>query len=481
MSGIDWFRFAALLGGELLLVALIAVVLHMCFRSPQAQRSIWQAVFTSMGLLTIIEVSGIREKLPWPVWTPRHHYFMTATVQPAQTQGAPEPHGVEASSANSREAAPGIVTWPGRIWLTGFILLLTRLFVSWVLLRIRRRSALQADAESLRLVEQLQTSLRLSGLRAQNWKGLRGPVAFGIFRPTIALPRDFSERYSIGERHVMLAHEMAHLAARDPFWFLISDAVIALAWWHPVVWWARRKLNVASEVCADEASALVPGGPTALAECLVRFGRELTDSRWTQSLGVGGNGLKSQLAIRIANLLREPETWRPPSAWISRMTHLSATAVAATAIFLPIQTGISGSILALMIVPTPANAATPLVPREQVKYDEPGPNSSQTDHMAVADVAANDFSDSPISGMCPMEATASARLKPCLCKQIMRPPSIAIPDNPLSESLEYGRPPDSGEDVRRIGHQRSQSNQRRSNGSTTSSAKRSLPPGSPEN
>lgn len=159
------------------------------------------------------------------------------------------------------------------------------------------------------IVAQLRRRLGLGPVRLQVWPQLRGPVAFGIFRPTVALPADFAARFTPQQREAMLAHELAHLAGRDPLWLALADIVCALAWWHPLVWWARRRLRAASEASADEASALVPDGPAALAESLITFGRELTSPGPARGLGVSGSGLKSELARRVTALVRPGIVW----------------------------------------------------------------------------------------------------------------------------------------------------------------------------
>ena len=152
----------------------------------------------------------------------------------------------------------------------------------------------------------------------------------------------------------MLAHDMAHLAALDPLWWMISDAIIALAWWHPLVWWARRQLQSAQEAAADDASVLIPGGARALAECLVRLGRELTAPGPARALGIGGNGPRSLLAARVERLLREPRAWQPLSLWGRWTPQVSALFVALASALLPVQTGLSGSILAMLATTAPA-------------------------------------------------------------------------------------------------------------------------------
>ena len=77
----------------------------------------------------------------------------------------------------------------------------------------------------------------------------------------------------------MVAHELAHLAVHDPAWGILADVVVAMFWWHPLVWWARRQLCAANEAVADEASLLIADGPNVLAECLVELGNRLSRSQ----------------------------------------------------------------------------------------------------------------------------------------------------------------------------------------------------------
>ena len=44
---------------------------------------------------------------------------------------------------------------------------------------------------------------------------LASPIAFGLLKPTVGLPRDFRVRFNEEKRDVMLAHELAHLRRHD--------------------------------------------------------------------------------------------------------------------------------------------------------------------------------------------------------------------------------------------------------------------------
>jgi hypothetical protein len=133
---------------------------------------------------------------------------------------------------------------------------------------------------------------------------IQTPVAFGFLRPTICLPRGFSKEFSPVQQESMLAHELEHLRAHDPFWYLATEIACAFWWWHPLVWWARRSLQAATEQAADEASLLVKDGPVVLAECLVQLGRKVALSPSFNSLGIEGNGFRSGLARRVTRLLK---------------------------------------------------------------------------------------------------------------------------------------------------------------------------------
>lgn len=87
-----------------------------------------------------------------------------------------------------------------------------------------------------------------------------GPLAFGVWRRCIAVPRDFASSYPAGERALALAHERAHHDRGDLMANWASLAVLAAHWWNPVAWVALRAFREDQEFAAD-AQVLVGGGP----------------------------------------------------------------------------------------------------------------------------------------------------------------------------------------------------------------------------
>ena len=318
---------------EAVLLVALATAAQRFVTSARARGTLWQAVLLGVALVWVAELGGVRSQVArwWPQPRVARHLVVTLPGEPVSNlsivdgfDAAAEPAFPEAVVKTSRP-----VWWPLQLWLAGFTALLFRATAlrCWLGFTASRRARV-TDTGLLDRVENLRRRVGLRRVRVLAWPGLRSPIAFGTLRPTIALPADFAERFCHGAQEAMLAHELAHLAAGDPFWLALADAVLAFAWWHPAVWWARRQLRAASEATADEASALVPGGRVALAESLVTFGRELAAPGWTRGLGVAGDGLKSQLARRVTALLRPAGEWRavrPARLWLARGVTLAAT------------------------------------------------------------------------------------------------------------------------------------------------------------
>jgi len=205
-------------------------------------------------------------------------------------------------------------------------------FARFVLLLVRHRRRAVTDEVLLARVRDLSRRL---GIRRRvcvtEANGLSGPIASGLFQPEICLPDRFAGEFTVAQQEAMLAHELAHVAARDPAWYWLGDLAAALWWWHPLAWWTRGKLQATSEQAADEASLLVENGPDALAECLVEIGRRLTRPQSFGRLGLEGNGFRSGLGQRVARLLElSGNPWRRVGRvrlWLARGSGLTALAV----------------------------------------------------------------------------------------------------------------------------------------------------------
>lgn len=78
-----------------------------------------------------------------------------------------------------------------------------------------------------------------------------GPLAFGLFKRYIAVPQDFTKTYSLAERELALAHEMAHHKSGDLFANLAAFIVLCLQWFNPVAWMSWNAFRFDQEAACD--------------------------------------------------------------------------------------------------------------------------------------------------------------------------------------------------------------------------------------
>jgi beta-lactamase regulating signal transducer with metallopeptidase domain len=77
------------------------------------------------------------------------------------------------------------------------------------------------------------------------------PAAIGLLRPRIVVPADFAVRYSPAERHLVLAHERAHLQRGDLWAHALAALLLCLHWFNPLMHAAMRRFRRDQELACD--------------------------------------------------------------------------------------------------------------------------------------------------------------------------------------------------------------------------------------
>lgn len=73
------------------------------------------------------------------------------------------------------------------------------------------------------------------------------PSVFGIFRPTIILPKK-----DIDNVEAILLHELVHIKNHDNFKKMFCEIITSIHWFNPLVWYARKSLHKDIELACDE-------------------------------------------------------------------------------------------------------------------------------------------------------------------------------------------------------------------------------------
>ena len=322
-----WARFFGRLALEVALVATLAAGMERLIISARWRRTIWQAALLGLVVLLAGELTGMNGLVAGWRPIPKTTAQVGASPSGLQTEALASvkilPLGLTPLIDAPPLATPSprtaksvtAVWWPIVIWLLGIVAALTGIAAPRILFWGLRGHRAQPVTDEC-LIRGVGTLARRMGIprpvRMIKHPSLSGPVAFGWRRPTVGLPEGIDAYFTAPQQEVMMAHELAHLAAHDPAWHFLADVVCALLWWHPLAWWCRGRLLSTSELAADEASRLIANGPGTLAECLVAMGRRLSQPAGFGWQRIEGNGFRSSLGQRVERLLAMPDyPWQP--------------------------------------------------------------------------------------------------------------------------------------------------------------------------
>jgi beta-lactamase regulating signal transducer with metallopeptidase domain len=150
-----------------------------------------------------------------------------------------------------RDTVAGI-PWLTLIWAAGAVLVLTRLVASRLAVARLTRSRVPGRKPWLGLARRLARVMRVPRrLRFMRSDRISMPIACGVLRPTVVLPVE-ADHWQDGRIRAVLLHELAHVRRRDCLTQLLVDGAVALLWFHPLAWAARRAVRRERERACDD-------------------------------------------------------------------------------------------------------------------------------------------------------------------------------------------------------------------------------------
>lgn len=232
--------------------------------------------------------------------------FDAPLAVPVEAPVASSSIAVPSATANDYSVVPRwSVNWFGvalSVWLAGVLIVLMRLTLGT--LRMRR---ITYEAECLtdyhwsalmcRLRAQIDLPAHVSLYASEE---ITMPVTWGILRPIVLLPAE-SVQWSNEWRRIVLLHELAHIKRRDCLTQMIANWTCALYWFHPLVWFAARRLRVERELACDDYVLDVGTRASDYASYLVELAKAF-DAREATSPVVVGMAC-SQLESRVRAIL----------------------------------------------------------------------------------------------------------------------------------------------------------------------------------
>lgn len=293
------------------------------------------------------------------------HVGDSTTAPPVATAGVPEAVGSGWLAASLSGAA-----W---LWTLGMLGLALRMLGAWWT-EHRRCGALPdvTTPEVYGEAAELAQSAHLPGVRLASDPQLASPAA--LAPATVCLPPWALTLLRPRQRRAMLAHEIAHLARRDPDWQLLYALLPPL----PLAALARRRLADLAEHACDAWAARQTGGGRALAESLALCVERGFSGHRVPQFAAPMAKASSPVVERVQRLIEDkPMRFERVSPW--RRAVLGA-AVLAAALAMPGIALVGNPLLAGVVTdpaqlpPPPAPPAPPAPPRAPEAPPPPSPS-----------------------------------------------------------------------------------------------------------
>jgi beta-lactamase regulating signal transducer with metallopeptidase domain len=277
----------AALRATVIAVVAAAVLWSLRVRAAAVQHRVWTVV--ALAMLALPLAIAWAPDVSLRVLPPTYSEALSAVAPSDSVTAAMTPIepaiGLEPAIGRRVELTPA-PPWNWRPWLiaiyfAGAAVLLARLAIGTVRVRLLAREAT--------VVQSLLTSAHIAT-----------PFTFGLLKPRVMLPEGW-QRWSDARLAVVLDHERAHVARRDPLvqWLALLNR--AVFWFHPLAWWLERHLAALAEEACDAAVLARGHSPADYSEHLLELAR-LSGRRPMQNL-VATPMPGSALSTRIAKIL----------------------------------------------------------------------------------------------------------------------------------------------------------------------------------
>ena len=256
-----------------------------------ARHAVWCLALAAMLVLPFLGLS-----LPsWPVRVPVAQPVLTFAVD--VTAGAPAA-GVQAAPPGASPArASNPLPWVLLVWAAGALAMSMRIAAGVLAARRFIARCLPFDCAGLPVE---------AGARVVASEAASMPLTFGR---TVVLPAAARD-WNPDRLRAVLAHEMAHVRRRDTLTQILGQSVCALYWFHPLAWFAYRRMQRERERACDDQVLALGAAPSDYAGHLLDIARSLSLPR------AAGPALafarRSQLEGRLLAILHPDRNRKAP-------------------------------------------------------------------------------------------------------------------------------------------------------------------------
>ena len=226
--------------------------------SASIRHALWLLALTASLVVAIVAATGAdivfetNTVVNGPDVVPFHREVLPPreTLAPADLRVSPPPVSPRVSLVDSiRDNSMAIAV---AIWIVGFLTILVRCVAGHVGIARLVARARASDGDQQASIERATRQAGLDGRVVVKMSDeIDAPFTIGAWSPVVLLPAAASD-WSRERLHIVLVHELAHVARLDYVAQLVATAACAIYWFNPIVWLAGARLRSEAEQAADD-------------------------------------------------------------------------------------------------------------------------------------------------------------------------------------------------------------------------------------
>jgi beta-lactamase regulating signal transducer with metallopeptidase domain len=228
----------------------------------------------AMALATLVALTGTYRPSPRPVTSASPNRATAPSVPAAVVPAAPTTIDRIVAQTKPAPAAAALLTqglrWLSLAWAVGVVVLATRLLGGVVVARgIRRRARPVTSFEILAACARIEPRVGLRNrVELLVSVDVDAPATLGYWRPVVLLPPALAEDEALATVEPLLAHELAHVRARDYGANLVQSALDALLFFAPGARWLSTEIRRLREYRCDDTALALADSRTTYAHAL---------------------------------------------------------------------------------------------------------------------------------------------------------------------------------------------------------------------
>ncbi len=181
----------------------------------------------------------------------------------------------EASTSGTVSGSWLAIGTVGLVWSVGLFLTVSPLVLGmWRIILLQRSAPSIVDPEPTNTLAELCRRLSiLRHVRLLETEQSIVPMTWGLLSPVVLVPASWRS-WAVERRRLVLLHELAHVKRHDVVYQSIARVACSLYWFHPLAWYAIKRLRVERELACDDCVLMAGERPSQYAEQLLTIARE---------------------------------------------------------------------------------------------------------------------------------------------------------------------------------------------------------------